>query len=136
MNELIIKWENEETAIYRFTAYRFTTKGDAVTAKMMIENHFEDKIRDIKIETLEQESLPKEKMKHNYKVSFNRGTKLDEVCYCKCWLPYEAIEYCMNNFHISFLQITEVCEVFDLKIIKEMNPSKFYSNEEYEKEFS
>lgn len=75
-------------------------------------------------------------MKHKYKVSFNRGTKLDEVCYCECWLPDRAVEYCMDNFHISFSQITEVCEVFDLKMIKEMNPSKFYSDEEYEKEFS
>lgn len=75
-------------------------------------------------------------MKHKYKISFNRGTKLDEVCYFECWLPERAVEYCMDNFHISFSQITEVCEVFDLETIKEMNPSKFYSDEEYEKSFS
>lgn len=75
-------------------------------------------------------------MKHNYKVSFNRGTKLDEVCYYEGWLPHRAVEYCMDNFHINFSQITEVCEVFNLKIIKEMNPSKFYSDEEYEESFS
>ena len=75
------------------------------------------------------------KTKHKYKVSFNRGTRLDEVCYCECWFPFRAVEYCMDNFHISFSQITEVCEMFDLEIIKEMNPSRFYSDEEYEKEF-
>ena len=74
--------------------------------------------------------------KHDYKVSFNRGTKVDEVCYYKCVLPYEAVEYCMGNFNVSFSQITEVCEVFDLKVIKETYPSKFYSNEEYDKSFS
>ena len=50
MNELIIKWRNGNTAIYRFT-----TKGDAITAKMIFENHCENEIEDIKIETLEQE---------------------------------------------------------------------------------
>lgn len=60
-------------------------------------------------------------MEHNYKISFNRKgtTKLDEVCYCKDLSPAKAVEYCMNNFHISFSQITEVCEVFDLRKIYE-----------------
>lgn len=75
-------------------------------------------------------------MEHEYKISFNRGTKLDELCYCKCSSPAKAVEYCMNIFHISFSQIAEVCEMFDLATIKEMNPSKFYSDEEYEKSFS
>ena len=78
-------------------------------------------------------------MEHEYKVSFNRGTKLDEVCYYKCdtlLTPANAVAYCMNEFDINFSQITEVCEVFDLAAIKEMNPSKFYSDEEYERSFS
>ena len=50
MNELIIKWKNRDSAIYRFT-----TKGDAVTAKMIFENHCGDEIEDIKIEALEQQ---------------------------------------------------------------------------------
>lgn len=50
MNELIIKWKNRDSAIYRFT-----TKGDAVTAKMILENHCGDEIEDIKIEALEQQ---------------------------------------------------------------------------------
>lgn len=74
-------------------------------------------------------------MKHEYKVSFNRGTKLDEICYCKCLTPANAVAHCMNEFNISFSQITEVCEVFDLEVIKETNPSKFYSDEEYAMEF-
>lgn len=75
-------------------------------------------------------------MEHEYKISFNRGTKLDEICFHKCSSPAKAIEYCMNNFHISFSQIIEICEVFNLTTIKETNPSKFYSDEEYEKNFS
>lgn len=49
-NELIIRWKNGETAIYRFI-----TKGDAVTAKMIFENHCMDEIEDIKIQVLEQQ---------------------------------------------------------------------------------
>lgn len=50
MNELIVRWKNGEVAIYRFT-----TKGDAVTAKMIFENHCRDEIKDIKIQALEQD---------------------------------------------------------------------------------
>lgn len=50
MTELIVRWKNGETAIYRFT-----TKGDAVTAKMIFENHCKDEIKEIKINVLEQQ---------------------------------------------------------------------------------
>lgn len=46
MTELVVRWKNGETAIYRFT-----TKGDAVTAKMIFENHCADRILEIKIMT-------------------------------------------------------------------------------------
>ena len=62
MNELIVRWKNGEVAIYRFT-----TKGDAVAAKMICENHCGNEIRDIKIIASEQtrwipvsERLPEE----------------------------------------------------------------------------
>ena len=50
MTELVVRWKNGESAIYRFT-----TKGDAVTAKMIFENHCEDEIQEIKINVLEQQ---------------------------------------------------------------------------------
>ena len=44
MNELIVKWKNGETEIYRFT-----TTGDTVTARMILDNHYKDEIKEIKI---------------------------------------------------------------------------------------
>ena len=48
MTELVVRWKNGESAIYRFT-----TKGDAVAAKMIFENHCKDEIKEIKINVFE-----------------------------------------------------------------------------------
>lgn len=68
---------------------------------------------------------------HRYKIQFNRGTRLDEAFFVNANSPVEATKQCIARFKITFSQVTEICEVFDLETIKNECPQAFFTDEEF-----